>query len=434
MAYKYSPIKSIRIKDFRNIKDQTIEFDKDHPIISLIGENEAGKTSVVKALSVIALNSDQRDQRGWIRDGTQGFGIQVTLEDGTEIYRVKQATRNIYRISYPDGRSWDATKIDGLPPEVREVFGLIEEPETQEPLHIRTYENRLLFVTSPASTNYKVVYDALKIEQIRSGIKAGSKEINTTRSKIITIENGIDTLRTQSRSIKTADISPALAIRKRVATEIEQLKHLSKAVDTLSAYQSSISTLGILGDIEKVEVIGELEVREWSRYEGLMQEIERVGTELDMVNTLLSTMTPIDTLQLQSLNRANTLYKELREIEQQPINLINELENVHISDSEFRLLSRVKEAIDNIDKFNDIPEVISFDAMSLYISDNDIHILTSLSKLNTLFSYLKQYSDQINLCENYITQMKDYLKGIGVRYIECRRCGEIMMLGEEGDN
>ena len=51
MATKYSPIKQIWIKDFRNIGEVKVNFDES-PIVSLIGENEAGKTSVVKAFSV----------------------------------------------------------------------------------------------------------------------------------------------------------------------------------------------------------------------------------------------------------------------------------------------------------------------------------------------------------------------------------------------
>ena len=54
--YKYSPIKKIYIKNFRNIGEAVIDFEES-PIVSLIGENEAGKTSVVKAFSVCALHS-----------------------------------------------------------------------------------------------------------------------------------------------------------------------------------------------------------------------------------------------------------------------------------------------------------------------------------------------------------------------------------------
>ena len=76
--YSYSPIKTIYIKNFRNIGEAIIDFTES-PIISLIGENEAGKTSVVKAFAVAALHAYPRDQKDFIRDGTNGFGVCIEL-------------------------------------------------------------------------------------------------------------------------------------------------------------------------------------------------------------------------------------------------------------------------------------------------------------------------------------------------------------------
>ena len=56
---QYSPITKLYIKNFRNIGEATIDFT-DSPIVSLIGDNEAGKTSVVKAFAVCALHADPR--------------------------------------------------------------------------------------------------------------------------------------------------------------------------------------------------------------------------------------------------------------------------------------------------------------------------------------------------------------------------------------
>ena len=84
----YSKIKKVRIKDFRCIGDITIDFTKS-PIVSLIGDNESGKTSVVKSFSTLGCNADARNQKEFIRDNTRGFGIVWELEDGTLIKRIK---------------------------------------------------------------------------------------------------------------------------------------------------------------------------------------------------------------------------------------------------------------------------------------------------------------------------------------------------------
>ena len=142
MAYNYSPIKKLYIKNFRNLGEVTIDFSES-PIVSLIGENESGKTSVVKAFSVCALHSSPRDQKDYIRDGTDGFGVAIELEDNTLITRVKRQSLNWYSLKNPDGTVWNTSKIEGgLPPAIQKVLGLIEEPETKEYLQVRTYEDQ----------------------------------------------------------------------------------------------------------------------------------------------------------------------------------------------------------------------------------------------------------------------------------------------------
>lgn len=141
----YSPISKLRVKNFRNIGDVTIDFEQS-PIVALVGENEAGKTSIIKAFSMCALHDSPRDQKDYIRDGTQALGIEIDLADSTKIVRIKQTNGgNIYRVISPDGSTWDTTKItDGLPEKINQLMGLIVEPETGEYLNVRTYEDRLL--------------------------------------------------------------------------------------------------------------------------------------------------------------------------------------------------------------------------------------------------------------------------------------------------
>ena len=78
--YGYSPLKSLKIKNFRNIGDVNIDFTES-PIITLLGANEAGKTSVIKAFSMCALHDSPREQKDWIRDDTDMLGVEIDLAD-----------------------------------------------------------------------------------------------------------------------------------------------------------------------------------------------------------------------------------------------------------------------------------------------------------------------------------------------------------------
>ena len=81
LMYSYSPIKQMVVRNFRNIGDVTVSFDES-PIVSLIGENESGKTSLVKAFSACAINSDYTSQKEFIRAGTPAFGVMIELRAG----------------------------------------------------------------------------------------------------------------------------------------------------------------------------------------------------------------------------------------------------------------------------------------------------------------------------------------------------------------
>lgn len=239
------------IKNFRNIGDIILDFTES-PIISLIGDNEAGKTSVVKAFGVCALHATPRDQKDFIRDGTSGFGVAIQLADGSIIVRMKTSTVNKYQVKYSNGEVWETTKIDsGLPVQVQELMGLIEEPETKEFLQIRTYEDQLLFVVTPASTNYKVMYDALKVDQLTRAIKLGSQESNSLKSKISDNEISIKTLTDNLRQLKTYDIEPLLNIKKRVENQLNILEKLEKALAIKNQINKCESALGSLALINE---------------------------------------------------------------------------------------------------------------------------------------------------------------------------------------
>ena len=181
----YSPIKRWGIKNFRNLGEVGFEFDT--PIVTLVGDNEAGKTSVVKTFAVLGANGYATEQKDYIRDNTKGFQIDCELDNGTSIRRVKTASENAFEILGADGEVYAADKIDrgyGTPVELERVMGMMVEPETKELLQIRTYEDNLLFVLTKSSENYKVMYNALKVGNLTRAIAVGNQQANGYRNAI----------------------------------------------------------------------------------------------------------------------------------------------------------------------------------------------------------------------------------------------------------
>lgn len=426
--YSYSPIKTIRVKNFRNIGDVELSFE-DSPIITLVGSNEAGKTSIIKAFAACALHANPREQKDWIRDTTKMFGVEINLEDGTQLIRVKEdGGINLYRIIYPDKQVWDVTKItDGLPVPVQKVMGLIEESETGEFLHIRTYEDRLLFVVTPDSTNYKVMYSALKVEQLTKAIKIGSNQVNTLKSEVNRNENSLDTLRNQLKSIKIVDVEALLDIRERLKYQLSLLDKLEKAVQYKRNIKEQEVQLGAIGLINRfnLQTIDEL----------LTSNINRVGNilkgqeNLKVSALVLEKSTSLETIDINLLNRLSSLIlkkNELRtKIEEAGAYIhINKIPEINET-----LVVQLYKTVQLLDKRNSLQNQVNVIDLqeSTEITDKSLDILSKLNKMKEMYQAIKVNTDNLTKINDYLEQVQEYLKQCGVAVESCPKCGEAVV-------
>lgn len=429
MATKYSPIKQIWIKDFRNIGEVKVNFDES-PIVSLIGENEAGKTSVVKAFSVCALHSTPKDQKDYIRDGTNGFGVEIELEDGTVITRIKTTTGNRYRVKNPDGTVYDTTKIDSssAPVEVQRVMGMIEEPETKEYLQVRTYEDQLLFVVTPASTNYKVMYDALKVDQITRAIKSGSKEVNELKHVIDANENGIQTLTNSLKAVKVYDITSLLNIKARLESELAVINSLEEAAGLVDRIKRAEAELGAIAEIDKagLQDISELEAVQISDSISLL-------TKLTRLNKLLSTYSLADTAENIDIPVYQSIIDTyIKKVELDRAIFANESmvrigEAEEVNEVELITMTSIAELRDKLSSLTNQLRRIDTAGAEL-IEQSDFNTVTMLESVNAGFTRLGQLETAYKQCDDYCSQVQSYLKSLGAAVETCPNCGEDIVI------
>lgn len=429
MATKYSPIKQIWIKDFRNIGEVKVNFDES-PIVSLIGENEAGKTSVVKAFSVCALHSTPKDQKDYIRDGTNGFGVEIELEDGTVITRIKTTTGNRYRVKNPDGTVYDTTKIDSssAPVEVQRVMGMIEEPETKEYLQVRTYEDQLLFVVTPASTNYKVMYDALKVDQITRAIKSGSKEVNELKHVIDANENGIQTLTNSLKAVKVYDITSLLNIKARLESELAVINSLEEAARLVDRIKRAEAELGAIAEIDKagLQDISELEAVQISDSISLL-------TKLTRLNKLLSTYSLADTAENIDIPVYQSIIDTyIKKVELDRAIFANESmvrigEAEEVNEVELMTMTSIAELRDKLSSLTNQLRRIDTAGAEL-IEQSDFNTVTMLESVNAGFTRLGQLETAYKQCDDYCSQVQSYLKSLGAAVETCPNCGEDIVI------
>ena len=426
--YSYSPIRNIRVKNFRNIGDVELSFE-DSPIITLVGSNEAGKTSIVKAFSACALHANPREQKDWIRDTTKMFGIEITLEDGTQVVRVKEdGGINLYRIIYPDGKTWDVSKItDGLPVPVQKVMGLIEEQETGEFLHIRTYEDKLLFVVTPDSANYKVMYNALKVENLTKAIKLGSTEVNTLNKDINKNENSLATLNDQMRTIKIIDIDALRSVKERLQYQLSLLDKLERAIGYSKAIQENEVKLGAIGLIDRFNLTNIDEL--------LASNLIRVGNSIENVSNLkksssilkcTDTIEDIDTSLLNRVYNIITRKNELSDKIKEAGTLIHIVEIEDVNESSVVQLDRAAKLLKEIRTLENQVDVLDIKDTT-EITDKDIQNISKIESVIQKRDTIRTDSDNLGKIVDYIEQVQDYLKKCGVAVESCPKCGEAVI-------
>ena len=428
--YNYSPIHKLYIRNFRNLGDVELDFSKS-PIITLVGENEAGKTSVIKAFATCALHANPRDQKDYIRDGTKMFGVSIELEDGTRVTRIKEAGGiNSYQIQDAQGNMvFHTNKLaEGLPEEVQRAIGLISEPETNEFLHIRTYEDKLLFVVTPNSTNYKVMYNALKVEQLTKAIKLGSGEVNALKSSISSNDASMTTLQGQLRTINVIDTEPLVNVKQSLIEQMALLDKIERAKDLLDRVNKCEVHLGALALIDKFKLENINEVIA-NKLVSASRLLSRNNEKVNLLNNLsdLSNLEEIDCSVLNRLynvlNKQNVLSSKITEagalVQVADISEIPEINVVQ--------LNKAITLIYKLDKLNNQRDNIDVSSCN-EVSQQDLNSLSTLLKIESLKEKVESNGTQLKQINDYIVQVQDYLKQCGVAVEVCPNCGNDVII------
>lgn len=422
--YNYSPISKLYVKNFRNIGEVEIDFTKS-PIVTLVGENEAGKTSVIKAFSVCALHANPRDQKDYIRQGTNMFGVAIDLEDGTRITRIKETNANVYSVKHPDGTVWSTNKItDGLPIEVQNVMGLIEEPETKEFLHIRTYEDRLLFVVTPNSTNYKVMYNALKVEQLTNAIKIGSTEANSLKSAINTNEISIQTLGNQLRGITVYDVEPLVDIKDRIENKIKSLNKLKRAQELTKIIEEKKQNLGAVQLIDKFNLQTVDEVKS-SRLISISRLLNNIYN-LDNKYNSIKEVDTLDYIECDKIAKAENIIDKMNSLNKK-VNDANALMQVNSMNEIYEgyviQLNKAKSLLSKISLLKSQLNSINVENLSEINEDR----LNKIDKVISMINVNTQKNNELTVINDNICKIHDYLKQCGVAVEACPKCGEAVI-------
>lgn len=429
MSYKYSPIKKIFIRNFRCLGEVSLSFENS-PIMCFIGENEAGKTSAVKAITVLGLNAWIREQMGYIRKGTEEFDVGVELVDGTCIARIKTKGKyNIYKINYPDGTSWETDKIsEGLPVQVQDIMGMIEEEETGELLHTRTYENQLMFVTTPLSANYKVMYNALKVKNLTGAIKIGSLESNELKQSINNNEYLIQSQSTTLKNIKVVDTEPLTEVKNTINRLTDSIDKIVRAIEIkkrLAELQHRLGVSKLISDF-KLEEIDVKVATDLMRIGRTIETIRNARAEKDR----LSRVDSLPLIDLRVYERVKRAYQDnirLTEMARER-DRISEIENIKLID--ITPVEHLEKAIRAKDKLMSLSD----EAKRIDTSSCEEVNIQGVMKIKSLIDAISRRNQLVaddKQLRVSISKHEEALRNSGARIATCPNCGTDVIIMED---
>lgn len=424
---EYSKIKTIQVKNFRNIGEVKLSFEES-PIIALVGGNEAGKTSIVKALAATCLHAYSRYQNKFIRTGTNGFGVCIVLEDDTQITRIKTGAANTYIVEGPGLEKQSYDKLEGLPKIVADKLGLIEEPETKEYLHIRTYEDQLLFASTSGSTNYKVMYNALKVEQLTKAISIGSTRVNAIKARISNNEHGTEALQNTLRSIRIIDIEPLMLIKNQITSRLAGIKAMEEVKTLINKVEDIHKKEGILTELES---LSELDTTGYK----LLNNIYNNKIRLDYINKCLWSTDDIETIEkidisvLQKLKDINKAVDRL-EIIKKELKKYDEIEGIEkIGKGESGIVELGSSLLSKLIKYEDIKTELSrFDTIPEPIGEVDLKMISISNNILNYVNKINNNDIEEKRLENEMSSISNQLKELGARITSCPNCGESIVV------
>ena len=356
--YKYdesTAIKEIEVKNFKCIGDVVLKFDES-PIISLTGNSDVGKTSIIHGLAVLIYNAYSQHQRRWIKTGKVGFGVRMQLNDGTVISRIKSVKGDIYHMSDLTGE-YHFDKLDtstSVPTVIKDKLGCMIEKETREFVNIRTYKEQMLFVTTPASTTYKVIYGALNVDYITKSVKMASMELNELREKDRRNQILIDDTLTKLKTLKIVDTEVLEKIKERIKVRAERVKKLHEAVEGLKEYRELNAQVEVYKDIENIKDIDTDKITEFKKIVEDNREVAMYEMQLERYKEVENA----STIEVERFGRLKNCYANIQDMQamQGKVKVLEEVENTSDIGNELVELSKVFKTVKENRELNELLE------------------------------------------------------------------------------
>lgn len=380
-----SRLVSWEVWNFMSFEHAKFEFDYRN-IIGIVGYNNSGKSTALRALEVNMYNRFPQSQLSFIKDGKDYFRVVSTWSDGITILRDKYANgQSLYEMWKDDQCVFSTkqngvlTKVSDVPLCIQQYLNLVKLEDSC--LNSRSCFEKQFLVQSSGSENYSVLNTVLKSEELSLASSLVNTDRNKLSSDIVAVNAEYNIL--QERFKEGIGLSEDL---------IKALESVDKLLDASEAKSSSlVSVKEITENIARIPVVAEMK-----------------QVSADSLNLLCQ------------INECDVKFSALREIP-------------HVSAVDGKQLDLLASVVSCDSKLKAIP---TFDKLSS-VDTKRVETLTGIEAILERLAEVEQETERVDerlvkLSEESKT-LGQQLKEFGVRTVRCKNCGALVEVGGDID-
>jgi len=332
-------IKSVRLKNFQGYEDTKIEFAPTFNVI--IGRNESGKSSIVRALNFVFCNEWSKD---FVRNDADETQIIVTLDSGIKIFRTKGNTTNRCTIKYNDDKK-DVFENFGttLPKKVSEILEvnpLKLDEHTEINMIVAGQHDGLFLLQEPGTLKAKLLGKISGLHYIDFALRDIAKD---KKNLMIVTQERNNELQLISKELEQfEDISiyekQLSSIEKDIISLQDDETKLQKLLDTnIQLKELNVKIANLADDAERYDKIN---FEDYDKLELLMRK-------MDMLNVSFQTINNFETQIENKKQQLKDLKEDMDKVVEQYVSLLKTSKTCPVCSAEITT-GQVKKIIEEI--------------------------------------------------------------------------------------
>lgn len=387
-------IKRLRIQNFQSIKDITFKFDE-RGVFYFNGDNNIGKSSVLKAIRALFFNVSNLNYKDYIRDDETFFSVTMEDYEGNFVILSRGAS-DFYKWKI-NGESGVLNKTSGqVPKELRDYFNLYQDEKTKECANIRPPRAVLMGVDTSEGDNNLFLQKALNSSGFTKAYKQADTDRRAKQKDIKLIENYVSKTEMDIENVNIDEVEDALSKVQRFESVLLTEKEMyMKLIETKNIYNnlnqyeeeldrlSKVSTKDMLGlnkDVSEYNLMVELNtsMKEKKELEVRLKELGVRGVKTNLIEA-------------NKLKDEVILLKGLKQSQERSKYYNKQLEDMSI-DSCDELMKESAELLDEIVSLRRLRKSIR--ELSLYTES----LKDKEDDLKVIFSEIKGVKEELGVC------------------------------------